>query len=428
MEDNEAFEQSSFHRHVENYIVQLKDTKPDDHYGFQNQDRAARMLSKNIIYGEPSEGTYILNKLLQLIDQAPEDVDEDSDEDAFLRAGAIKAVVEVYLENKKVNNIPTDKIIDTIITRRQKLNKAPDYTMQLANEFIYSNVEVQEINRAFTKIVYYENSPRTLIKVFQCMMDGYGVMDLSSASSEHDLMSRMIKNAVESDKKLFFEYIDIIARKEEEFDYTNEFDYKSQYNISALYNTIFSMYWHLSFRERARTNEKLFKNIINIVKTHPDEGIRSQYIDVLGRILNRETEMNPALLEQQYEMESEIMTALTKVIQDHPESKASYLGDTASYKAYSLLSKMVERYTKASIYNKESKSYQKIQERYQEEYDLAFDILVNNISTNPKLRSEQLQMLNKFLNPEYLENSDHPFLSKGRKFLFEYYKKLLQED
>jgi hypothetical protein len=259
------------------------------------------------------------------------------------------------------------------------------------------------------------------------MMDGSGLLDFSIGCHEQDLMSIMLNDAAESDKKLFFEYIDIIAKKEGEFDYTNEFDYRSQYNIYSLYNTIFSMYRHLSLQERARTNEKLFKNIINTVETHPDEGIRSQYINVLDTILNRETEKDPVLLEQQYEMESEIMTALIKVIQDHPESKASYFANTATYKAYTLLSKMLERYTKAGIYNKESKSYSKVQERYQEEYDLAFDTLINNISTNLELRSRQLQMLNKFLNPEYLENLNHPFLTKGREFLFEYYKKLREE-
>lgn len=141
MEGNEEFEQS-FYRYTDHYIEQLKDTEQDGRYKFPNQDLAVKELSDHILYGEPSEGAYTLDKLLQLINQAPEDINEDSKEDAFIRLGAIKAVMRAYSENQKTHNVATDKIIDTMVTRRLKLDKETYYTMSLEDPFPYRNTEV----------------------------------------------------------------------------------------------------------------------------------------------------------------------------------------------------------------------------------------------------------------------------------------------
>ena len=124
-------------------------------------------------------------------------------------------------------------------------------------------------------------------------------------------------------------------------------------------------------------------------------------------------------------MEIEILRALTEVVKE-PIPKDKQILFTAPYRAYMVLADMLNLYTKGVISN--SKAQILMNTRYHDEYNEAFITLINHIPKDKEIRDQCLQKLNDFLNLSSLDNSKHPFLVQGSKFLSEHYKGIADKE
>lgn len=414
--DNSEPLSSNTRDNIDFLIVKLGEYTPEDS---SQQITTVEALSNRMSYGPEMESIYTLRSLLDIIDTAPESFKDDTEKEAYLRLGALKAVKRSYEQGLYKDPELNEIIINTLLRRRSKYDKRVRYTTNRQDSHPMCSLEVWQINKFFELIVENEKDPQNLLNIFDCLVEESGIADFLIADKENELMVQMLNNAKRK-PDLFLGYLDILQKREERLEYTVKPDYRAQCVICKLYSHIFMKFPQLDHEVRKEIEERVFDRIIETVQEHPDDAIRAQYISPLQNLLATSLPRTKQedLSQQQERMELNILKTLTEVVREEP-SKERGFRYTAHYSAWKTLADMMEIYSKGVINS--WKALLSMQENYSEEYEEAFLALTNNLPKEAPFRQESLKSLKRFLNIEILDNPKHPFSESGREFLVDHY-------
>jgi hypothetical protein len=418
--------------YVDKNIFNLRNPKVNEDGTFEYPNEEVRRLGSTISFGETQESIYAVESLLEIINQAPTDISKDIEEKAFTRTFAIEILNYTLTFENSYNNKPelVKEIVKSITERRLKFDRDISFpNFPTPTDFHYREREITEI--FFERIVDLIPDKQIQEKIFSCLVVGTGLRDFNIAVREHDLMIQMLKKAATeyNDLDLFENYINILSKREDSFDYTNEYDYRAQYNIDAIYSSIFSLYPELPIEMRTKVNKELLEKIIHNAKHHPDEKIRYRHISALSTFIDKKGTVDEYYLDEHLDYEIEILNTLVNIIKK--QSSEISMDEIPYYKpvyiSYKTVLKMLDIYTEG-VRNNLNNFYQKAQEKYEEEYIEALNTVVNNIPENEHVKAQILSSLNKFINIEALNDPKHPLLIPAKSFLSNYYSNIRNDD
>lgn len=422
IEQGETFEKT----YIDKYLLMLNPPgmSPNDFYDNYIEDNLAQL----IIYGKEEKARYIIEPLIDIVNQAPEDINQDTDSNAIVRTRALRILKETY---SVTHPSLGEASIDSLIARRLKFDKDAPYTASSDEEQSYKRAEIYEIRDFFRKIVHDTYSDKTTLKkVFYGLTAGNGLADFNQSVEESQMIKHILIRSgnFHNSFDLFQDYIDILTEREDNLKYDDESDYPALHSITCTYETILSLDQYPHYKEMSEINRTLFTRIINNIKNNPDNRIRNEYFWPLESIIKREDQQNENWRKQQLEMEREILKTLSSTSKE-PFSEVEFheIIHTVAYNSANILLQMLEKHTSEGIYK--TKEYQNMPQDYKDEYKNAFNIVMETILNNDVLKSDKLGLLDKvekIIGLKLLNNPNHPFLLEGRRFLHEYYKNPLE--
>jgi hypothetical protein len=394
---------------------------------FDESIEACAGLRWQIHSGIEENAIYTIDNLISIIDQAPESIEEDTDQDAYSRSLAIKILNDTY-NSEIYKSYPAieEKVLDSMLQRRLKLDKKVKYSGFNNKDNKYQTDEYYALrdflNKALTE---KKNNPKLQEKIFECFVNGTSLKDYSVILPEIDHINYMLEDAFQHGDKpgLLNRYIDILVDREQNLDLNDNYDLTAKSFMPYIYKRVFS---NLRYNPETKKEitDKLLPIIFNTIKDCPCESSRVGHLYLLD-ILNKQPVFSDEekYISQQIDIDAKIVNALVEVILEPlKETKDTTSNNIPKFVAQKILIDMLERYSKGVIYEKEKDLMAEKDYKHRTEYVRAFKISTRHLHENPILKRELLSKYDNFLNLDLLSEPTHPFYHLGRQFIREYYK------
>ena len=391
-----------------------------------DESRAATAgLRWQIHSGLEQNAIYTIENLISIIDQAPESIEEDTDQEAYTRSLAIEILNDTF-KSKIYMKYPDieEKVLDSALRRRLKLDKDNKYSDFDNSDSNYFSDEYYALRDFLNNVeIIKNNNPVFQEKIFETFVNGTSLKDSSIILSEIDTVNYILNETISShpDIELINRYMDILVDREESLDLNDEYDLHAKSFMPYIYKTIFS---NLKYNVEAKKQitDKLLPIIFDTIKTCPKESLRAEYIWLLDTLHKQPVGVfDKKYISQQTDIDAQIVSSLIEVVKE-PLKEDIYPGNNPQFIAQRILIDILERHSKGVIHKQKRFLMANKSLEMSMNYVKAFRVLESNLPNNPSLKRELLRKYDKFLNLDLLSERTHPFYHLGRKFLREYYK------